>query len=197
MNLTNLRRTIKALFFKLIRPLFVKGIDSNEDFVCVQCMEPVLKRQLFCSIKCAEINSFYSKITQHEPSINDIIRQEFNTEEMTAEDMAEYFGEPAPIVKERPLPTTKEELDKMGYEEARSEETAKIAARIKNTAAASVNTNLTHTGVMLCNTYTHVIKSLYSFANTIPDEQVRNQLKELIYKHEDMPANFIKLTIKK
>jgi hypothetical protein len=39
-------------FFNLIRPLFVKGIDPNEDYFCVICNRPVLKRYFCCSDKC-------------------------------------------------------------------------------------------------------------------------------------------------
>lgn len=41
-----------AAWFNLIRPLFVRRIDSNEDFNCGSCGKPVLKRVLFCSVTC-------------------------------------------------------------------------------------------------------------------------------------------------
>lgn len=41
-----------AVFHKLIRPLFVKGIDPNEDFECGNCRRPLLKRFLTCSEAC-------------------------------------------------------------------------------------------------------------------------------------------------
>lgn len=43
---------IKEKIFKLIRPLFVKDIDPNEDFYCGNCGKPVLTRILFCSQEC-------------------------------------------------------------------------------------------------------------------------------------------------
>ena len=49
-----MRIFIKTLIFRLIRPLFVKDICVNEDFECVECGEPVLKRMLYCSKKCYE-----------------------------------------------------------------------------------------------------------------------------------------------
>jgi hypothetical protein len=48
----NIRRFVKALFFKMIRPLFVKDIDPNEDYNCITCNEPVLYRDLYCSQEC-------------------------------------------------------------------------------------------------------------------------------------------------
>lgn len=40
------------IFYEIIRFLFVKNIDINEDFNCGMCNKPVLRRYLFCSIKC-------------------------------------------------------------------------------------------------------------------------------------------------
>lgn len=48
-------RRIKAWIFSRIRPFFVKDINSNEDFVCGICGEPVLKRILYCSNRCNQI----------------------------------------------------------------------------------------------------------------------------------------------
>lgn len=50
---TRIRRAIKAKVFETIRPLFVSNVDKNEDYICEQCSEPVLKRYLYCSDKCA------------------------------------------------------------------------------------------------------------------------------------------------
>lgn len=47
-----MRRRIKAWLFRLVRPLFVRDVDPNEDYVCCHCGEPVLKRWLFCSDRC-------------------------------------------------------------------------------------------------------------------------------------------------
>ncbi len=44
---------IQEKFYKLIRPLFVKDVDLNEDYNCMQCDKPVLRRFLFCSEKCS------------------------------------------------------------------------------------------------------------------------------------------------
>ena len=41
------------LFYSLIRPLFVRDVDSNEDYLCIMCGKPVLRRFLTCSIKCS------------------------------------------------------------------------------------------------------------------------------------------------
>ena len=41
-------RPLRARIFQIIRPLFVKGIDPNEDFNCIECGCPVLLRHLYC-----------------------------------------------------------------------------------------------------------------------------------------------------
>lgn len=48
-----MRRRLKAWLFRLVRPLFVKDVDTNEDYECVICGEPVLRRHLTCSRECS------------------------------------------------------------------------------------------------------------------------------------------------
>lgn len=48
-----IRWKLLALFYSIIRPLFVKEVDSNEDYECGYCRKPVLKRYLFCSEECS------------------------------------------------------------------------------------------------------------------------------------------------
>lgn len=45
----SVRRRLKAALFSLVRPLFVRGVDPREDYECVYCGEPVLRRQMTCS----------------------------------------------------------------------------------------------------------------------------------------------------
>lgn len=47
-----LRRRAKAWLFRLARPAFVRDVDPNEDYECVACGEPVLRRDLYCSDEC-------------------------------------------------------------------------------------------------------------------------------------------------
>lgn len=51
---------MKKFIFDLIRPLFVKDIDPNEDYNCMECGTPVLRRILYCSTKCSR--KFASKM---------------------------------------------------------------------------------------------------------------------------------------
>lgn len=44
-----------AFIFNIIRPLFVDNVDKNEDYECMACGKPVLKRHLFCSDKCSDL----------------------------------------------------------------------------------------------------------------------------------------------
>jgi hypothetical protein len=48
------RRVIKTRLFNLIRRFFVADWDRNEDYICGNCGEPVLKRYLYCSLECKE-----------------------------------------------------------------------------------------------------------------------------------------------
>lgn len=54
------KKFLLSLFYDLIRPLFVKDVDPNEDYNCIRCGWPVLRRQLFCSKACykAELVEF-------------------------------------------------------------------------------------------------------------------------------------------
>ena len=45
-------RAIKNWLFRLIRPLFVANVDPSEDYECIMCEEPVLRRRLTCSASC-------------------------------------------------------------------------------------------------------------------------------------------------
>jgi hypothetical protein len=47
-------RRLKTAWFKAIRPLFEQDVDPNEEFVCGECCEPVLRRVLFCSVACSD-----------------------------------------------------------------------------------------------------------------------------------------------
>jgi len=46
---------LRALVLRMVRPLFVKDIDPNEDFACAECGKPVLRRQLYCSVICTDM----------------------------------------------------------------------------------------------------------------------------------------------
>lgn len=48
---------LKTLVFDLIRPLFVKNIKPNEEFLCETCRGPILRRVVFCSSKCHNIHT--------------------------------------------------------------------------------------------------------------------------------------------
>lgn len=49
-----MRNPLLKRFYDLIRPLFVRNWDRNEDFVCGHCGRPVLRRYLYCSSECSE-----------------------------------------------------------------------------------------------------------------------------------------------
>lgn len=116
--------------------------------------------------------------------------------EMSEAEIAALFNaQPAP----KPKKKKQKKLSKMSLEEIEAWEKAqdnsndiyKVSARIKNLARMSVKANLTTQGDMVCNTFTHMIKNLYDFAETIQDKETKIRLMELVKKQEEMPANLI------
>lgn len=113
-------------------------------------------------------------------------------EEMSEEDLAEHFNIPKPKKKKG------KSINKMSLEEIESWEKAqdnsndiyKVSARIKNLARTG-GANLTPTGEILCNTYTHVVKGFYDFAESIEDADTKIKLIELIKKSEAMPGTLM------
>lgn len=129
--------------------------------------------------------------------------------EMSEEDLARLFGEQSrrPKPKQKKLKdmsqgeinrTSPEELQKLvdeAEEDERAQENSndiyKIKGRVQNLAVGISGGNLTPVGEMMVNTFVHVIKDLYDFAETLPDKNTRVMLTERIRKHEGMPGNLI------
>lgn len=113
---------------------------------------------------------------------------------MTEEELAEHFGETPPRKKRE----KKKKFHKMSLQEIEDWEKAqdnsndiyKVSARVKNLARGG-GAVLTPAGDMLCNTFTHVVKALYDFAETIEDKNTKIKLIETIRKQEGMPASLV------
>lgn len=67
-----------------------------------------------------------------------------------------------------------------------------ISARIKNAAAINDHA-FSPQGVALCNMFTHVVKELYDFADTLEDQEVASKLRRVIQKQETFPARLLDL----
>lgn len=114
---------------------------------------------------------------------------------MTEGEVASYFNEKP---KRKGKKSKQKDFKKMTLEEIeeweRKQDNAtdlyKISARVKNLARAD-GAALTPVGEMLANTYVHVLKSLYDFADTIADKETKIKLISLIRSNEGMPANLI------
>lgn len=114
---------------------------------------------------------------------------------MTEDEVARYFNEKP---KRKGKKSKQKDFKKMTLEEIeeweRKQDNAtdlyKISARVKNLARAD-GAALTPVGEMLANTYVHVLKSLYDFADTITDKETKIKLISLIRSNEGMPANLI------
>lgn len=117
---------------------------------------------------------------------------------MTEEEIARHFGEPMPLPEKKKTALSCMTIDEIHEWEAKqnnSNDIYKISARVKNIARAGAGANLTPVGEMLTNTYVHVLKSLYDFADTLEDKNVKIKLTELIRTHEGMPGTFIAATV--
>lgn len=110
-------------------------------------------------------------------------------EELTVCELAEHFGEAPPEVTPQ-KPWTKESAEAAEAAADNANDLYKIKARVANLARGG-GAHLTPQGEMLANTFVHVLKSLYDFAETLQDKSERNDLVKLIRSHEDMPANLI------
>lgn len=128
------------------------------------------------------------------------IESEFGGE-MSEEDLSKHFGERRKKKKDIDLSKkspfkgmTNEEISEWENKQDNSNNLYKIKARVVNLARES-GASISPVGEMLCNTFVHVVKDLYDFAETIQDKEVKIQLIEKIRKHESMPANLIKATV--
>lgn len=112
---------------------------------------------------------------------------------MTEEELARHFGESLPpIVEVKPISKmTVEEVGEWEKAQDNSNDIYKIAARVKNLARANGTASLTPVGEALCNTFVHVAKTIYDFAETVSDPTIRIKLIEVMRSQEGMPANFI------
>lgn len=113
---------------------------------------------------------------------------------MTEEELAKHFGESVPVKKKKKEKKFKnmtlQEIEEWEKAQDNSSDIYKVSARIKNLARGG-GAVLTPAGDMLCNSFTHVVKALYDFADTVPDKSVRIKLIEAIRNQEGMPASLV------
>jgi len=121
------------------------------------------------------------------------LNQEENSqgETMSANEVAKHFGEKHEEEVKKPIPKTEDEAVAWEKGQDESESIYKVAARVKNKATRAVKANLTAQGEALCNTFVHIFVALYGFSDKIPDESLRNELKDLIHKQEAVPGGLI------
>jgi hypothetical protein len=116
-------------------------------------------------------------------------------EEMNEAEIARLFKVEEPKkkkVKQKKLSRmTLEEIEEWEKAQDNSNDIYKVSARIKNLARGAVKSNLTAQGDMVINMFTHVIKTLYDFADTVSDKETKIRLTETIRRQEEMPANLI------
>lgn len=84
-----------------------------------------------------------------------------------------------------------EEIEAWEAKQENSNDIYKVKGRIQNLAVGISGGNLTAVGEMMVNSFVHVVKDLYDFADTVQDREVRIKLIERIKKHESMPGTLI------
>ena len=114
-------------------------------------------------------------------------------EEMSEDDLAAHFNVPPPKKKKgKSLSTMSlEEINEWEAKQNNSSDIYKVSARIKNLARSACGGNLTAQGDMLVNSFTHMIKAFYDFAETIEDKDVKIKLVELARKQEEVPGSLL------
>ncbi len=88
---------------------------------------------------------------------------------------------------------TLEEIEEWERTQDNSNDIYKVKARVANLARGSGG-SLTAVGEMMVNSFVHVVKDLYDFAETIPDKSLKIAIIERVRKHEGMPGNLIAAT---
>lgn len=121
------------------------------------------------------------------------VEKEFGAE-MSEEELERMFSQKRNKIKKvQPKglsDMTMEEIEDLERKQDNSTDIYKIAARVKNLARGG-NASLTEQGEMLCNTYCHVMKAFYDFADKIQDKNTKVQLISLIRDQEHMPGTLI------
>lgn len=121
-------------------------------------------------------------------------------EEMSEEDLAAHFRERTKkntvvhgvdLSKKEPFKgMTLQEIESWEAKQDNSNDIYKIKARVQNLVAGTGG-NLTAVGEMMVNSFVHMAKDLYNFAENVQDRELRIRMIEQIRKHENMPASLI------
>lgn len=140
-------------------------------------------------------HGFESSAPSQLVDINEAPEDTFGEGEMTEQELERHFKEKRKSKKPKDKPKT---LKQMSLEEIEDWEKAqdnsndiyKISARVKNLARGP-GMSLTPQGDMLCNSYTHVMKAFYDFAEKIEDKAIKISLIDFIRTQEGMPGGLI------
>lgn len=122
--------------------------------------------------------------------------------ELSEEELERMFQEKPKAVRDRIMEVdlskknpfkgmTLQEIEEWEAKQNNSNDIYKIKARIQNLAVGISGGNLTPVGEMMVNSFVHVVKDLYEFAEYLPDKEQRIRLIERIRKHESMPGTLI------
>ncbi len=115
--------------------------------------------------------------------------------EMSEEELSRLFKEKRQTKKDQPRAKTlkdmtMEEIEAWESAQDNSNDIYKIKARIANLARGP-GMSLTPVGEILCNSFVHVCKAFYDFADQVPDPNTKIQLISLIRNQEAVPGTII------
>jgi hypothetical protein len=114
--------------------------------------------------------------------------------EMTEAELSKLFKETRQAKKKSPTKTLKEmtleEIESWESAQDNSNDIYKIKARIANLARGP-GMSLTPQGEILCNSFVHMLKSLYDFAEKVQDPNVKIPLIGIIRNQESVPGTII------
>lgn len=185
-----------------LKLLLEEAMDREEDADCswyVEC-ESVLKelhslKVYHDSRRFNENNGHYEPKEAASQLFRDDAPDSPDGGEMSEDELSRMFKEKRATKEVKKLGKS---LKEMSLEEINDWEAAqdnsndiyKIKARIANLARGP-GMSLTPVGEILCNSFVHMLKALYDFADKLEDKSVRIQLIALIRNQESVPGTII------
>src|ERR1700677_1451112 len=173
--------------------------DSAESEWYTEC-EEVMKEMHSLKIyhdsrRFNESNGHYEPKGAVAEPFNDGLEEIEGGGEMSEEELARMFKEKRSNKEVKKLgkalkDMSLEEIEDWESAQDNSNDIYKIKARIANLARGP-GMSLTPVGEILCNSFVHMLKSLYDFAEKIEDKPTKIQLISIIRNQESVPGTII------
>jgi hypothetical protein len=108
---------------------------------------------------------------------------------MTEQDVDKFLKDNSELMDDL-TKLEEDENQKLEKERFESTDIYRVSARVKN--YVDVEASLTPVGTILCNEFTHFIKAIYDFSETLTQDK-KEELKALLRKNEEIPSKIISL----